>query len=117
MTRQFPAPYKPVIFQTIGFTIAYFITGKVFFIFILLSFIFLFIFLNNAYQSIMKGINFLITTAGNIIKTMLLFVVYLIVIIPISLLLKIAEKKENNTGTFYEEITTAITADRFKKLW
>ncbi len=117
--KQFISTNRKFILQLLGFTIGYLITKSILFIFLILIFTILFIFSKEIYDSITNKIEFIIGIIGKTIKSFLFVMLYIFIMIPISIIQRIATK-ENKTSekiSYYIEIDKRTNTTSFKKMW
>lgn len=115
--KNFIIKYKKNILQFIGLSIGYLITNCIIFIALLVVFTVLILFFPNIYFKISSGIDAIINFIGNSIKSILFFLLYIFIVIPISLLQKIFKTNKGNAESPFIEINKEIGSEDLIKMW
>ena len=117
MISIFISTYKKNILQFIGLIITYLVTKNNAFIVLFAFFSLLILLFPKIYFQISNSLDLFINYIGKTIKSALFFLVFILIIIPVSVLKKTFKKQKQKNETHFIEINTEISSEDLVKMW
>lgn len=108
---------KKNLLQMLGMVIAYYISKKIFFLYLAGVLLFLLIFFPSILLLITQRLDKLISFAGNIIKKILLGILFIFLITPMGLAMRVFKRKGAERGKSFYVIAEQPSLTDMKKMW
>lgn len=117
--KLFLLKYKKNILQILGLIFGFILFNKKIFLYLAFTFLIIAIIFPKLYKKINIVIENIINYIGNSIKSLILAIVFILIINPISILLKIFSKKNNckKEDTNYIILNNNFNKNNMKNMW